>query len=153
LDLYWGRKTIFEFSLNDMNKIFTTDKLSMSFSWVGNAWSGPFDSLDYFPGAINYIAPPPTATVTANFPQHPLVKKQIPQQMTDNYEYQIPEYLLLKDMSADKTPLVFQRGGYMGLNPTSESIAKCAALGISGNYYCNGPQIKPHVQLLGTYGP
>jgi hypothetical protein len=125
----------------------------MSFSWVTDSWSGPTSSSDFYPSAILYTGAPKTAAVAANFPQHPLVSKHIPQTITDNYEYQIPEYLLLKDMTADKTPLVFQRGGYSGLSPVAESVAKCTALGISGNYYCNGPQIKPSVQLLGTYGP
>lgn len=109
--------------------------------------------IDYFPSAVLYSGTPSTANIASNFPQPPLFSKRIPQQMTDSYEYQIPEYLPLKDMIADKSPLMFQRGGYAGLNPGSESIAKCVMLGISGNYYCNGPQIKPSVQLLGTYGP
>lgn len=125
----------------------------MSYSWISDSFSGPLSGWDFFPGAVNYVEVPKTVEVVANFPQRPLVGKRIPQEMIDNYEYQIPEYLLLKDMTADKTPLVFQRGGYSGLSPVAESVAKCTALGISGNYYCNGPQIKPSVQLLGTYGP
>jgi hypothetical protein len=125
----------------------------MSFSWITDSWGGQVNSLDFDSSAILYTGAPKTAAVAANFPQHPLVSKHIPQSMTDNYEYQIPEYLLLKDMTYDKSPLVFQRGGFSGLSPVAESVSKCVMLGISSNYYCNGPQPKPHVQLLGTYGP
>jgi hypothetical protein len=125
----------------------------MSYSWITDSWGGPANDLDYFPAAVTYTGAPSTAFVASNFPQRPLVNQSIPQGHVNNYDYQVPTYLLLKDMSADKTPLVFQRGGYMGLPPTAEGIAKCATASLSGNFYCGASQSKPSVQLLGTYGP
>lgn len=136
-----------------MNKIYTTNKPSMSYSWITDSWGGPANDLDFFPAAILYTGTPKAASVVSNFPQKPLITQNIPQGHVNNYDYQVPTYLSLRDMTANKTPLVFQTGGYMGLPPTVEAVAKCTTQGVSGNFYCNTPQSKPSVQLLGTYGP
>lgn len=125
----------------------------MSFSWVGNAWSGPANEFDYFPSAITYTGGPKTASLVSNFPTAPLMSQNIPQSGLGMYDLQVPTYLLLKDMAANKTPLVFQRGGYQGLPPTVEPLAKCANESTSGQFYCTSPPVKPSAQLLGVYGP
>jgi hypothetical protein len=125
----------------------------MSWSWITDSWGGPVNANDFYPGAAALTRGPNTAVVAANFPSPPLRTQTIPQSRVRSWDYEISPYLLLKDMSADKTPLAIQRGGYSGLPPTVEPMAHCADETASAKYYCPiGPNVRGPV-LLGVYGP
>jgi hypothetical protein len=125
----------------------------MSFSWITNSWGGPANASDFYPGSRAFTQGPSSAVVTASFPDRPLHTQQIPQSRVHSFDYQVPNWLLLKDMAVNKTPLAIQRGGYSGVPPTVEPILHSSSLDLSARYYNQlGANIRGPI-LLGTYGP
>lgn len=125
----------------------------MSFSWITNSWGGPANYGDWSPAAAALTRGPSLVHVANNFPAAPLSSSTLPQAKAGTFDYQIPDYLPLRDMSADKSPLAIQRGGYSGLPPTIDNAAKCQMDTLSSRYYCPLLQNARGPVLLGTYGP
>jgi hypothetical protein len=99
----------------------------MSFNWATNSWQGP--------GNVSN-----NVTVGSPFYLPSGMHRVVSQAAAHSAYYQIPDYLLLKDLAADKTPLTSQRGGYSGENPARQDPIKlkCNMEQSSSKYYCDG---------------
>ena len=105
----------------------------MSFSWRTNSWGGEV-------GATNNLS---RANVVSDFPDPPLLSKNVSQAEAHSLYYRIPDYMILKDMATDKNPLIIQRGGYSGENPYKQpSKLNCYKEQQSSNYYCSGNSLQ-----------
>lgn len=99
----------------------------MSFSWRTNSFSGEVGN-----------DPLTQVNVANNFPTAPLTSLTVSQAAAHSNLYQIPGYLLLKDMTADKSNLINQRGGYSAENPNKQqSKLRCYTEQASSTYYCD----------------
>ena len=100
----------------------------MSFSWRTNSWGGEVgnDNLS-------------KVNVVNNFPAPPGYSQTISQQDAHSLLYRIPDYMILKDMTVDKHPLIYQRGGYSSENPNKQPPKlHCLESKQSSDYYCSG---------------
>lgn len=99
----------------------------MSFSWAQNSWGGVVGNN-----------PLTSAYVQNNFPTAPLTYETVSQNDAHSQLYQVPGYLMLKDLSGDKSDLIMQRGGYTGENPNKEPAKLyCYQEQASSKYYCD----------------
>ncbi len=99
----------------------------MSFSWKTNSWGGIVSNHP-----LNKV------NVTNNFPTKPLTSVTISQTDAHSDLYNPPGYLMLKDMAADKSALIMQRGGYTGENPVNQpNKLSCFQQQVSSMYYCD----------------
>jgi hypothetical protein len=99
----------------------------MSFSWRTNSWGGPVGRTTG-----------PNVAVTATFPSGPNTYLAVSQAAAHSSFYQVPEYLTLRDLTADKSDLIMQRGGYSAEDPNTYQPSKlhCYEGKASTTYYC-----------------
>lgn len=127
----------------------------MSFNPITNSWGGPgsdcsgpdcinygsygnYDALPFSVGQNSYaVGGPRFVAIAGTFPPQPtfISTSDIGEQF-----FEIPNYLLLRNMTSDHgRSLVVERGGYSGENPAQnkESLTHCASTNNSSQLYCN----------------
>ena len=98
----------------------------MSFSWKLNGIFGEVGN-----------DPLTSAYVINNGPTRPLTGLTVPQEVAHSLIYEIPDYMRLGDMSADKSSLIMQRGGYSAENVNKQPAKlHCYEENASAKYYC-----------------